>query len=360
MTFQTSEPHRILVVRTDRLGDMVLTLPMLAALRRCFPRAHLALLLRRYTAGIVEGNPYVDALIWYDGNGGGVVPFREMARTLRAGRFDAAVVVYPTGRLAWLMFLSGIPVRVGTGYRVYSFLFNRRVFEHRKDARRHELEYNLGLLKVLGCTPAGEPELEVAVAPDAAAAAESLLRSAGVDPLRPYAVLHPGSGGSARDWSARNFRELALRLRGRDGIQIVVTGSRAERGLAASVTGGDGTGGVSVAGLLEVRELAALLKRASLFVSNSTGPLHLAVAVGTPVVGLYPPHPAMSKARWGPYRGRNRVLVPDRPADCTDCVRHPEAGCPCMDSITVDAVHAAARELLTGRPATSEVDTRHA
>ena len=324
---------------------MVLTLPMLAALRRCFPSAHIAVLLRRYTSGIVEGNPHVDELVWYD-RGGEPVPFAEMARTLRSGAFDAVVVVYPTFRLAALMALARIPVRVGTGYRSYSLLFNRRVYEHRKDARRHELEYNLRLLTELGCNATGPPEFTIAVPRQARERAEAVLRSVGVDPGRPYAVLHPGSGGSARDWPSDRFAELAAHLAAGRGLQVVVTGSGAESPLATGVVQGSGRGAVSVAGMLTVQELAAVLDGAAVFVSNSTGPLHLAVAMGTPVVGLYPPHPAMSKKRWGPYCGTNRVLVPDRPADCEDCVKRPDIRCACMDSISVDAVASAVTELL--------------
>ena len=124
---------------------------MLPALRECFPDAHIAMLLRHYTGDVVRGNPYVSELIWYD-NEAGLVPFGEMVATLREREFDVAIVVYPRFRLAWLMWRSGIPLRVGTGYRYYSVLFNKKVFEHRKDAQRHELEYNLNLL-TLSQTP---------------------------------------------------------------------------------------------------------------------------------------------------------------------------------------------------------------
>src|SRR5512140_340077 len=122
---------------------------MLARLRQCFPEASPAMLLQRYTGAIVEGHPHAGTLLWYDDNDG-LVPFRVMLTTIRAQRFDAVVLAHPTFRLALLMWLARIPVRVGTGYRFYSILFNRRVFEHRKDARRHELEYNMNLLAELG------------------------------------------------------------------------------------------------------------------------------------------------------------------------------------------------------------------
>lgn len=336
MAKQHRSLQRILVVRTDRIGDVILTLPMFPLLRRCFPDAHIGVLLRRYSGEILEGNPYVNELIWYDRDGE-LVPFGEMCATLRERRFDAAIVVYPRLRLAWLLFRSGIPLRVGTGYRYYSFLFNRRVYEHRKDARRHELEYNLNLLKELQCNIPEDftPEFFIHVPPEADNAVHALLAAKGIEG-RNLAVLHPGSGGSAREWPARLFGELAARLSD-EGFAVVVTGTAGELPKVNAVVAASGGSAVSLAGMLSIKELAALVRRARLFVANSTGPLHLAVAVGTPVVGLYPQHTAMNVTRWGPYTERKVVLVPRRPIDCSICVRR-RSECECMASIEVEQV----------------------
>jgi len=122
-----------------------------------------------------------------------------MAR-LRAGRFGAAIIVHPTARLALLVFLARIPVRVGTGYRTYSFLFNRRVYTHRKTAERHEVEYNLDLLSPLGCVAVAARPLDVPldIGPGARERASAVLESAGVTGR--FVVIHAGSGGSAREW----------------------------------------------------------------------------------------------------------------------------------------------------------------
>jgi ADP-heptose:LPS heptosyltransferase len=338
--------EKILVVRTDRLGDVILTLPVLSRLRSCFPRAYIAMLLRRYTGALVEGNPFADELIWYADEHDREVPFVEMLATLRQKKFDAAVLVHPTLRIAWLMVRAGIPVRIGTGYRAYSFLLNRRVFEHRKDALRHEAEYNLNLLSPLGCEPpdpAGGLEFPLVVPPAAALKAELLLKSLGIHSR--FVVIHPGSGGSAREWPLENFGLLGSRLAAEIQCALVVTGSAGEEQLARSLATMIGTEAKNVAGQLTLQELTALIRSASLFVSHSTGPLHIAAAVGTPVVGLYPQLTAMSPRRWGPYTKKARVLVPDKPADCTDCRGKTPVRCACMASISVDAVFQAAREI---------------
>jgi heptosyltransferase-3 len=339
--------ERILIVRTDRLGDVVLSLPMLSLLREAFPNAHLAMLLRRYTGEIVEGNPYLNKIIWYD-DGPSLIPFATIADRLRNERFDAAVVVHPTPRLAWLMFRADIPLRIGTGYRYYSVLFNRRVYEHRKDARRHELEYNLNLLKELGCRPpeAIGPEDFAVHIPARAIERVARLLSAVLIGNRRVVLIHPASGGSAHDWPLESFGDLARRLAADPGIKVVVTGGKGEESRAEAVVRRSEGQAVSLAGVLDLKELAALCRRASLFISNSTGPLHVAVAVGTPVVGLYPQRTAMSPRRWGPYAGRKRVFVPDKPLDCRDCEGRGNTDCACMASISVDMVLKGARELL--------------
>ena len=164
--------HNILVVRTDRLGDVILTLPLLPLIHQCYPEARVSMLLSRYTGEIVEGHPHADALLWYDDADHRPVPFWQMVHRIRQERFDAVIVVHPTFRLAWMMRLAGIPVRVGSGYRYYSVLFSRRVYEHRKDARRHELEYNLQLLRRIGCAVPErleQPDYGIRIPPEAGA-----------------------------------------------------------------------------------------------------------------------------------------------------------------------------------------------
>ncbi|MFN0158069.1 MAG: glycosyltransferase family 9 protein [Bacteroidota bacterium] len=336
---------RILLVRTDRLGDVILTLPMLPVIRKCFPNAYLAMLLRRYTGEIIEGNPYVDELLWYD-NGTELTPFDDMSRTIRSKQFDAAIVVYPTLRLAWLMFRAGIPLRVGTGYRYYSILFNRRVYEHRKDAQRHELEYNLNLLKTFDCAATEKPEFFIDIKSSTQARVESILTEAGVNLSREIVIIHPGSGGSAREWSPENFGKLAAMLAREQHAQVFVTGTVAESAQIGRVVEASGGAARSLAGKFSLKELAALARMAHLFIANSTGPIHLAAAVGVPVIGLYPQHTPMSARRWGPYTDKKIVFTPDKPITCAECTGTKGEPCACMESITVEEVHNAAIGLL--------------
>ncbi len=339
---------RILVVRTDRLGDVVLTLPVVSRLRSRFPQAHIGMLLRRYTGSIVQGNPHLNVFHWYDRDDG-LVPFGRLLREIRRECYGAVVVVHPTFRIALLVFLARIPLRIGTGYRFYSILFNRRVFEHRREGNRHEAEYNVNLLTGLGMPEDlsdGPLEFPVVISGDEVKAAETMLQELGVQVGKKRIIIHPGSGGSARDWPVDRFAQLAKRLSGSDTVQILVTGSESERDRVQSVVRTAGTGAIDLGGRCTVRDLAAVIGQADLFVSNSTGPLHIAAAVGTPVLGIYPQLPAIGPQRWGPYSDRSHVLVPDRPPDCRKCLKAKNPPCECIESISVDRAYESALALL--------------
>jgi heptosyltransferase-3 len=344
------QPQRILIVRTDRIGDVILTLPMAQALKRHFPGAVIGMFIQKYTAEIVEGNSSVDLILLYD-DGTKPFSFLSLVATLRSHRFDAVFHTHPRFHLALMTWIAGIPVRIGTGYRWYSFLFNRKVFEHRKDARHHELEYNLHLLQVLDCPVENAdvvPRLDI---PDAVVdTIRQNLNHHGVKEGNKIIIIHPGSGGSARDWAATNFGRLAQQLSLIKNICVVVTGGKNEENLVSEVKSIGGPKVMSIVDKLSLVELAALAKVSSLFIANSTGPLHLAATVGARVIGLYPQITALSAERWGPYTSKKTIFTPiGKPVNCTKCL-HGNRGCECMNSITVDQVYRAAVEYLADKP----------
>ncbi|HEX9828686.1 MAG TPA: glycosyltransferase family 9 protein [Bacteroidota bacterium] len=330
-----SQFTNILVVRTDRIGDVLLSLPMVHVLRANFPEARISFLLRNYTRELVEGQQGLDATLSID-SAQGPKSFLTMLSVIWAHNFDLVVLAYPTFRLALLMFLARISTRVGTGYRWYSFLFTRKVYEHRKTAEKHELEYNLSLLEAVGCSFERYPKPVLTLSREHQEAAEKILQELRLAEAERVVVLHPGSGGSARDWSLENFGKLAYELRAR-GYSVVVTGGPGEERLVQTVLKLAGDGVHALVNRLSLLELAALLRHVGLFISNSTGPLHIAAAVGTPVIGFYPPILACSPQRWGPYTDTKTVFVPDRNA-CVRCKGGPCQGNECMEQIEVNRV----------------------
>ncbi len=336
-------PRKILIVRTDRIGDVVLSLPMIAALKSIVPNADVAFLLRSYTKDLVADQPGLDRVLLYD-RAGVQKKFGEMLSEIRSEQFDAVVVTYPTLRLALLVFLARIPWRIGTGYRWYSFLFNKPIFEHRRTAEKHEAEYNLSLLRVFGDVVEKNPSPKLMLGRGNDEEAMEVLNGMHIGQGSPLVILHPGSGGSARDWKPEMFGDLAGRLT-KEGMNVVVTGGLGEEELVRTVVRYSGNSAKALSRALPLLTLAALIRKAQVFVSNSTGPLHIAAAVGTPVVAFYPPIRQCSPTRWGPLTDRKVVFEP-RTADCPRCKGGPCESNDCMDLITVDVVEKAVNSMM--------------
>jgi heptosyltransferase-2 len=332
-------PSRILVVRTDRIGDVLLSTPVVEALRLKFPAAYIAILVSKGAKEVVDANPFLNEVLVDEGERAS-----RLAEKLRVKRFDTAIVLHPTPRLAWALSRAGIPVRVGTGYRGYSFLFTKRVYEHRRTAVRHELEYNLSLAEALGAS-LKDPQPKVFLSPDDKRWAKERLDKAGVREGERLVGIHPGSGGTARDWRPECFGELGEKIQKELGARIIVTGAKEERRLADVVASRMSKPPIMVTGETSLKQLSAILEKESVFVSNSTGPMHLAAAVGTKVVAMFPPIRACSPRRWGPWGKGHKVIVPRVP-ECKTCVETKCRYCDCMDRITVDEVFTAVKEAL--------------
>jgi lipopolysaccharide heptosyltransferase II len=340
-THMRPSKKRILVVRTDRLGDVVLSSPVLTALKATWPQCHTAMLLRSYTAELLQGHPDLDQIILES------EPLQSafsLARRLRAEHFDLALLLHPTFRLALACRLAGIPVRVGTAFRGYSFLFNRRVPQHRKNSGRHELDLNLEIAAAIGAR-LEQVTFRLAVSETDLLYIRQKLQEVGLAAAQPFVVLHPGSGGSAMDWPPNRFGQLAHQLVSRLDLPVVLTGSSSERELIDRVAAACDTPLIRLDGILSIKQLAALLQQAALVVANSTGPLHIARAFATPVIGLFCPIPACSPQRWGPYGKPESVLLPDVPR-CETCSQRSCAHYNCMDLIPVDQVMALAQKQL--------------
>jgi heptosyltransferase-2 len=300
------------------------------------------MLLNSYTASLVEG--IADVLIYNRETA--PKPFLEMLAELRRARFDEVIVAFPRFRIALLLWMARIPVRIGTGYRWYSFLFNKKIFEHRKTVEKHEAEYNLSLLQGLGCIVSSLPDIKIVISEQERKIASITRRSIGISESDRLVLLHPGSGSSARDWSPENFALLAAELKKR-GFYVVITGGKTETALVHVVAQNAGEGVKPFVSNLSLKEFAAFIQTAKLFVANSTGPLHIAAAVGIPVVGFFAPIRVMSPKRWGPLTDKKAIFVPD-PGQCSRCKGSKCRGNDCMEQITVQQVLEAAVKLATG------------
>ncbi|MDT8287113.1 MAG: glycosyltransferase family 9 protein [Elusimicrobiales bacterium] len=341
------ENPRILLVRTDRIGDVTLTTPAAAALKAALPGARLHFLAGAYARPVLEKNPALEKIITLGG-------FFATLRELRRGNYDAAVVFFVDFRSALLPLLAGIPLRVGPASKVWSLFLNRRITQHRSRIEKHEADYNLDLLAGLGL-PVKSAPASVTVEPGEKEAADRALERAGLRPGDLIVGVHPGSRGSAMNWPPENFAALASRLMRDHGVKVLLTGSAAERPLLEEMAASIPEKPAVLREELDLRRFMALVGRCSMFVTNSTGPLHLAAAQNVPTLSFFPPIKVCSPRRWGPYGGGvNKVLTPSGP-ECPDCSREKCARYNCMSEITVDEAYAAAAGILAGlgRPARS-------
>ncbi|MBL0177378.1 MAG: glycosyltransferase family 9 protein [Ignavibacteria bacterium] len=316
---------------------------MAEAVKRAMPDARVTFVAQEYTAGLVRLSPFVDDVIEIAGRDIGWRETDAFSRGLRGRGMTAALFAYPRPALAFAAWRARIPLRTGTAYRVYSPFFNRKVREHRKEATRHERDYNLSLLSAIGIPVEPRPLPVLRITDALRGRADEALQRAGVESGRRFIVLHPGSGGSARDWDAQHFSELAGRLaRGIPDTAVLVTGSESERGLTERVASTMPGTILQLRESLSLPELAALLSQAALCIANSTGPLHIAAAVQVPVLGLYPFERVCHPVRWGPLGPGAQALTPEAVAGCEACARRTCPEHDTMDRITVDRVYAAA------------------
>jgi ADP-heptose:LPS heptosyltransferase len=318
----------VLLVRPDGIGDVILSLPVASQLRQLVPGVKIGFLTSPVVAAILDRHPdvdYVRTVRWED-------PLAKMRRAFSDG-VDVAIFLKPFRRLMWAAFLARVPVRVATGYRWYSLLANRRVYEHRSDLSKHESEYNVGLLAGLGLYPGELVRPTLSVTGPERDEAENRW---GKLPL-PRVVVHPG-GVQARRWRPEHYRDLAFTL-ARQGCGVALTGNETEGIQFAQETLGPAplpNGLINVMGQLSVCELMAMIATAQVVVSGSTGPAHLAAAVGVPTVSLYDPRRNNLPMRWKPL-GKGFLLRPDVPT-CEKCIGE---ACPfwdCLDRFTVTDV----------------------
>ena len=299
--------RRLIVVRDDRLGDLLLSLPAVDALRRTYPEARLALLVRPELATLARRVGGVDEVVE------GASDRRALRRRIEDYGPDLIVCISRGATVPLVAARAGVPHRVGAGYRAYSPLFTRSVAERRRRGGRHEAEYALSFAHRAGDWPA-DANFPLSVSSTAREPVTSWLEASQVD--APFVVLHPGSGGSCPRWPTANFIELAEELLG-EGGQVVFSIGPEDDACVASLDGAP----PSVARLprfsSDLRRLPALFERATLLVASSTGPLHLAAAIGTPTLGLYAPWSSCAAARWGPYAQNGWVLE----ATCAEALR---------------------------------------
>lgn len=321
--------QRIIISRTDSIGDVVLSLPLCGILKELQTDLEIWFLGSSYTKPIIENCKHIDHFL--DWTLIKELSEEEQLRTFKEIEANAILHVFPVKEIAVLAKKAGIPHRIGTRGRIFHwFNLNHRLNFSRKRSHLHEAQLNLKLLSPFGYAkePSTEelqgyfglqiPELDLLIAPS---------------PGNKNIILHPGSRGSAREWGMTRFNEL-IRLLHSKGYIIYLTGTEDEGRSFRDTLVKPYPYVLDMSGLLSLEELMAFIASCDALVAVSTGPLHIAAAYGIRAVGIYPPIRPMHPGRWAPIGPNVKVLVADK--DCSDCRKG--SSCHCMQEISAASV----------------------
>ncbi len=343
-----SNIKRILIVRTDRIGDVVLSTPVITAVKKAFQDGYIAVMVSPITEEILTGNPYLNEVIVHDKElkHRGFIQTLRFAKYLRKKRFDLALILHSTARVNLLCFLAGIRKRVGYARGKMDFLLTDRLEYKKRLGEKHESEYSLDLLRSIGVKAEMSP-LVMPVDRDDEDRIADLLKENGLKDDERFAVLHPGASSVSKMWPEENFAKVGDLLIESFRLKIVLVSSSGQVKAGEGVRRSMRNRPVFLCGRTSIKELAALFKRASLFISNDSGPVHIACAVGTPVISIFSRNEkGLGPCRWGPI-GMDTVSI-HKDVGCVECLAdNCNKGFLCLNSVTVKEVFEKAAELLS-------------
>jgi heptosyltransferase I len=321
---------RILIIKPSSLGDVVHALPVLHLLRRRFPRGHIAWLVAPYCAGLIEGLPDLNETILFDRRRLGrawrspaaLRDLLALKRKLRSSRFDLVLDLQGLLRSAWLTWQTRAPLRVGfaNARELAPLAYTHRV--PIETMEQHAVDRYLKTLAATGL-PTAPVEFHFPVTDAARAAIDEM-----IPPGTRYAVLMPGTNWATKRWPAERFGQLVQPLRDRHGLTSVIAGGPDAAALAHQIPGA-----TNLAGKTNLPQLVALLERAEIVIANDSGPLHIAAALGKPLVALFGP---TNPVRTGPYQHNDGVVHLDIP--CSPCYSRTCSHTSCLNWLQPDPV----------------------
>lgn len=342
----TNDYRNILIVRTDRIGDVILTTPAIAAVRAHYPKSRITVLVSAATRELVDGNPNIDEVLVDDRRGAyrGVFNFWRLVMMVRSKKFDLAIIFHTKKRTNLLCFLAGIKNRVGYRDKNFGSLLTEGVKDDRHLGEKHESKYCLDLLKSLGVNPSqSDPYLPVR--PDAGRWIDQWVTDNRLTGIKLIAV-HAGASDPDRCWPVESFASLIDRLSQLAGCKVVVFGAGHALEVAKRLKTLCVQPYFDLTGQTSIAQTVALMKRSHLLISNDSGPVHIAAAVGIYVISLFlRDQPGINPERWRPLGSKSYVLS-NKPEDAIRLDSSGQIISGIKDSISVDQVFELARDIL--------------
>lgn len=322
---------KFIISRTDNIGDVVLTLPLAGIIKEHFPESEVVFLCKNYTVPIVSCSDYVDRVIDFDELL--LMDEQQQINQIREVEAEAVIFVFPDKRAMKLAKKSGIKLRIATSRRLQSMLYcNSRVKFSRKKSDLHEAQLNTKLLIPVGINK--EFSLEDLARyygmkkPQNKSGHERL-----IDPRKFNLILHPKSKGSAREWGLENYLKL-IDLLDSEKYNIFISGTESEGKEMQSLFSSAGDRVVDITGKMSLSEFISFIAKADGLFAASTGPLHIAAALGKNTLGVYAPMRPIHPGRWAPIGKKSSYLVLDK--ICSDCRKTED--CHCIRAITPEQV----------------------
>jgi len=340
-------PKRILIIRTDRLGDVVITTPIIHALREKYPDSFIAIMVRPEYKDIVINNPDLDEVIFCDKRGKhksilGIIKLGLF--TLRNKKFDLGIAFHPTNRAHFLMFLANIKKRVGYD-RKMSFFLTDKFYHLKQKGEKHEIDYLFDLLQFSGVTILNPNRIpQVITSKEDKEIINSVIKDLGLS--NNIIAIHPGASCLSKKWSGKKFAEVADTLKEKYSSDIVIVGEADTEEISKTIKDNMKFEAIDLTGNFLLGEFSEFLSRCRMLISNDSGPVHLAVSVGIPVVSIFGrKDPGLSPKRWGPLGAKDIYLHKD--VGCKKCLAHNcDRGFACINAIEPEEVISAVQRIL--------------
>ena len=329
---------KILLIRTDRIGDVVLTTPCIELIRKAYPTIHISFLTTPQTAEILEDNPFLDEVIVYDKKNlyKNFLRTIQFARALRKKSFDVSIALNPSNRNHWISFLAGIPKRIGYN-RKSSYVLTHTLPDLKGEGKKSESFYNEDLLQFMDISPKNSRNLAFHVSKRTQESVNHFLKLKGW--TKPFAVMNVSASCPSKQWPSTYFSSLCDLILEKQGLFPILIGSEKT---CQEVAKNMKQKAYILAESFSLKELGALLSEAKLHITADTGPMHLASAMKTPTLSLFGrTQPGLGPKRWAPLQGPHTILQKD--IGCNPCLAHLcKLDFDCLKALKVEEVYRAA------------------